>query len=118
LLLLGCPRGFIQGKFILANDSPLPSWLDQKTADNLFPFEVKYTLYETTFTTTGNVTVQVVSPNITNSFIRYGKWCSIDDNTERPKEGDTSLVIMDIDGFVDIYEFFHLKDFVRVRLKE
>jgi hypothetical protein len=117
LLQLGCAKGFVSGKFILANDSPLPSWLDEETAHKLAPFEVKYTLYETTFTTTGHVTVQVVSTNITNPIIHQGKWCSINDNAERPKEGDSSFTRMEIDGTVDVYEFFHLKQIIRVHSK-
>jgi hypothetical protein len=107
----------VQGKFILADDSPLPSWLDEETAHKLAPFKVKYTLYETTFTTTGSVTAQVVSTNIAKPRIHHGKWCSINDDAERPEEGDSSLVRIEIDGTVDVYEFFHLKQVIRVHSK-
>lgn len=116
-LLLGCSEGFVSGKFVLADDSARPSWLDAKTAQDLEPFEIKYTVYETTFTKTGKVTVQIVSTNSAEPIIYHGTWHWAKDTVPPQKEGDSRLVVMDIDGTKDVYEFYHLKDFIRVSAK-
>lgn len=103
----------MSGKFILADDSARPSWLDAKTAQNLEPFEVKYTVYETTFTKTGKVTVQIVSTNSAESIIYHGTWRWAKNTVPPQKEGDLRLVAMDINGTRDVYKFYHLKNIIR-----
>lgn len=118
VVFAGCVQGFASGKFILAHDSPLPKWVDPKTSSALRPFEITYTMCETTFTTTGKVTARIVSKKAKSTLVLNGTWQAMPVSESPLKEGEMSLVVMTFKGVEEIYEFRHLRDVIRIHSRD
>ena len=106
---------FSSNDFVLSKDSSLPQWLDKRLTTS-GPLEITYKIYETVFTSTGKVTVEIRSPGSNKPLKFNGTWeWMIGEGGPKLKKGDASLVRMIFKGVTEIYEFRHLRNIIVIK---
>ena len=101
LALAGCSGGgFISGNFVLAPESPLPAWF--KPTQDKMQFQID--IYETTFTSVGDVWVKVVNSEGKVVEKVKGKWGWHPETLARPRTQYPKWGLIRIRGTTEIYE--------------